>query len=118
MIDELKTQIKILEQENDDLRETLAGVPPKVRLVDNSISIQHWAVKLMAGSFAETLKSLSVDNYVTMDIDTEVGPVSVTLQYKHKKSPAEIQAELQKEIDRLKATVAELLEVRGTKIVV
>lgn len=60
--------------------------------------IEHWAVKLIAASLADSLldgRNPEDSNFVTMDLVSDIGPLVMTIQKKcSKKTPSTIIAEL------------------------
>lgn len=73
---------------------------------------KHWAVRLMATSFVETLRELGGENFVTMECgpDEKYGErMVVTIRRKSGKTPEELWVAAKNEVERLRA---ELEEVR------
>jgi hypothetical protein len=73
------------------------------------VSVPHWAAKLMAESFVESLSDAL--NFMLIELTHhEAGPILVTVRRKDGESPESVLRDLQEENARLSARVAELFE--------
>lgn len=72
-----------------------------------TLRIKHWGAKMLAGSFAESLKGAK--NFITLDVThPEEGGIEVTIKRKHGKSTAEVLADLRAENANLRSEVNRL----------
>jgi hypothetical protein len=89
-----------------DLLSDPSEITTKLNKSGAEITIEHWACKLIADSFA---KSLGDANFITMEVGPlphpDGGQICVTVQRKHGKSPAQVIGELKAELAALKAQI-------------
>ncbi len=78
--------------------------------------VQHWAVKLLAGSLLDTFKEFGGENFVTFTLNSSDGPLEVTIRpcWGGKKTAAEVLGELRAENERLRQQIDELLSGCGS----
>lgn len=69
-----------------------------------NVQMQHWAIKLLAWSFMDTLEKFpEAENFLTVDVMSPIGIISVTLQRPgSQKSPAQSLSELRAELETYK----------------
>lgn len=88
---------------SDDVAEIIRGhlnKPPAMEIHGDSngayeILSKHWAIQHLVGSIEHTLDQFGGKNYATFEMSgSPRGPVCVTIQRKHGKSPAQVQGEL------------------------
>lgn len=73
-----------------------------------AIEIDHWAVRLMADSFAETLGD--APNFLTGFVrHKDVGDIEFTLRRANGKTPAQKIAELEEKIKQLESDITEIV---------
>ncbi len=93
-----------------DLREALeSGNPignPELEFKNNQLTLQHWAVRLFAESFWDSIDATGAENYLEFDFLHPRGGISVVVQRADGLSPAKKVAKLQAELDQLKAQLA------------
>lgn len=84
------------------LEALMSGDKAAVRFEHNEIQVKHWAARLMAISFADTLGD--AENYISLELTPEgKEPVVVTVRRKFGKSPEEM---LRAEVERLRGQIA------------
>ena len=117
--------IKELCDEVERLQGLLLGEPKLISLSFTQedgleVNVEHWAVKLIASSLMDTLlngREPKDANYVTMTIQSEIGPLEVTIRKViGTKTPADTINELKQEIEILKDQICrrQRLETYGS----
>lgn len=120
----LAAQCKILaelREENARLRGLMSGDVIVKSLTytkedGTQAEVQHWAVKLLAGSLLDTFKEFNGENFVTFKLNSPEGPLEVTIRpcWGGKKTVAEVLAEKQEEIAGLRQQLDELISGCGS----
>lgn len=106
-IAQLRESNRLLLAENLRLQGLLAADPQVLRDLADGLEVKHWAVKLLAFGFAEHFKSSGAKNFLVFDLHPPDMPaLSVALQLKDRKSPAERIADLQEQVRTLEARLA------------
>lgn len=100
-------QNKALTEELSALKEMLAGDAGKiVSLIEGQLQIEHWAVRLIVASLADTFLASGARNYFEMEVtDPDLGPLVVTVQRQQGETPGQLKSKADSEIARIQSII-------------
>jgi hypothetical protein len=105
----LHENIRKLQGDNARLRGLLKGDPEVVGDIIRGVEVRHWAAKLVATSFIDSLEQAGAGNYLILNFQPkDRSAIEVTVQVADGKRPIDTIGELKAEIATLEAEMAEL----------